>query len=38
MLAAPSAKRVRKTISEAYAKLRKVMDDFDPIKHPVLHV
>ena len=33
-LAAPSAKRVRKTISEAYAKLRKVMDDLDPIKHP----
>jgi hypothetical protein len=33
-LAAPGAKRVRKTISEAYAKLRKVMDDLDPIKHP----
>jgi hypothetical protein len=28
------AKRVRKTISEAYGKLRKVMDDLDPIKHP----
>ncbi|HKD06473.1 MAG TPA: Eco29kI family restriction endonuclease [Bryobacteraceae bacterium] len=33
-LAAPSAKRVRKTISEAYTRLRKVMDDLDPIKHP----
>jgi Eco29kI-like restriction endonuclease len=30
----PSAKRVRKTINEAYEKLRKVMDDLDPIKHP----
>jgi hypothetical protein len=27
-------KRVRETISEAYAKLRKVMEDLDPIKHP----
>ena len=33
-LAAPRAKRVRKTISEAYDKLRKVMEDLDPIKHP----
>jgi hypothetical protein len=33
-LAAPRAKRVRKTISEAYEKLRKVMDDLDPVKHP----
>jgi hypothetical protein len=33
-LAAPRAKRVRKTISEAYEKLRKVMEDLDPIKHP----
>ena len=29
-LAAPRAKRVRKTISEAYDKLRKVMEDLDP--------
>lgn len=28
------AKRVRKTIAEAYEKLRKVMEDLDPIKHP----
>src|ERR1035441_6134973 len=28
------AKRVRKTISEAYENLRKVMADLDPIKHP----
>ena len=34
LLAAPRAKRVRKTISEAYEKLRKVMDDLDPVKHP----
>lgn len=27
-------KRVRKTIAEAYNKLRKVMEDLDPIKHP----
>jgi hypothetical protein len=33
-LPAPRAKRVRKTINEAYEKLRKVMDDLDPIKHP----
>ena len=34
LLAAPSAKRVRKTIGEAYEKLRRVMADLDPIKHP----
>jgi len=28
------AKLVRRTIGEAYAKLRKVMEDLDPIKHP----
>jgi len=33
-LAAPRAKKVRKTIGEAYEKLRKVMEDLDPIKHP----
>jgi hypothetical protein len=33
-LPANRAKRVRETISEAYAKLRKVMEDLDPIKHP----
>ena len=33
-LGAPRAKLVRKTISEAYDKLRKVMEDLDPIKHP----
>src|SRR3984885_2469389 len=33
-LAAPRAKRVRKTISDAYEKLRRVMEDLDPIKHP----
>jgi hypothetical protein len=33
-LPAPRAKRVRKTIAEAYEKLRKVMEDLDPIKHP----
>lgn len=27
-------KPVRKTISEAYDRLRKLMDDLDPIKHP----
>jgi hypothetical protein len=31
---ASRAKRVRKTLNEAYDKLRKVMDDLDPIKHP----
>jgi hypothetical protein len=31
---AQRAKRVRKTIAEAYHKLRKVMEDLDPIKHP----
>ena len=33
-LPAPRVKRVRKTINEAYDKLRKVMEDLDPIKHP----
>lgn len=33
-LPAPRAKRVRKTISEAYDKLRKVIEDLDPVKHP----
>jgi hypothetical protein len=33
-LAAPRAKRVRQIITEAYDKLRKVMEDLDPIKHP----
>jgi len=33
-LPAPRAKRVRKTISEAYEKLRKVIEDLDPVKHP----
>jgi hypothetical protein len=33
-LPAPRAKRVRKTIAEAYEKLRKVVEDLDPIKHP----
>jgi hypothetical protein len=33
-LPAPRAKRVRRTITEAYDKLRKVMEDLDPIKHP----
>jgi len=28
------AKKVRRTISEAYERLRKIMDDLDPIKHP----
>jgi hypothetical protein len=30
----PSAKKIRKTISEAYDRLRKVMEELDPIKHP----
>jgi len=34
LLAGPRAKRVRKTIGEAYEKLRKVMEDLDPVKHP----
>lgn len=34
LLAPPKAKRVRKTIAEAYDKLRKVLDELDPIKHP----
>jgi hypothetical protein len=33
-LPAPRAKRVRQIITEAYDKLRKVMQDLDPIKHP----
>ena len=33
-LSAPSAKRVRKTITEAYEKLRMVVDGLDPIKQP----
>lgn len=33
-LSAPRARRVRKTITEAYDKLRKVIEDLDPIKHP----
>jgi hypothetical protein len=31
---AQRAKRVRKTLAEAYTKLRQVMEDLDPIKHP----
>lgn len=30
----PRARRVRNTITEAYEKLRKVIEDLDPIKHP----
>lgn len=33
-LPAPRAKRVRQIITEAYDKLRKVMEELDPIKHP----
>jgi hypothetical protein len=33
-LPAPRAKRVREIITEAYDKLRKVMENLDPIKHP----
>lgn len=33
-LPAPRAKRVRRTISEAYDKLRQVIENLDPIKHP----
>jgi Eco29kI restriction endonuclease len=33
-LPAPRAKRVRQIITEAYEKLRKVMEELDPIKHP----
>lgn len=33
-LSASNAKRVRKTISDAYDKLRKVIEDLDPVKHP----
>lgn len=35
-LPANRAKRVRATISEAYEKLRKVVENLDPIKHPDL--
>jgi hypothetical protein len=30
----PRAKRVRKTIAEAFEKLRKLIEELDPIKHP----
>lgn len=33
-LGAPRAKRIRQIITEAYNKLRGVMEDLDPIKHP----
>src|SRR5579863_9668978 len=33
-LPAPRAKVVRTTIREAYDRLRKVMEDLDPVKHP----
>jgi len=33
-LSALRARKLRKTINEAYEKLRKVMEDLDPIKHP----
>jgi hypothetical protein len=33
-LPAPRAKKVRGIITEAYDKLRKVMEELDPIKHP----
>ena len=33
-LGALRAKRIRKTIGEAYEKLRKVLEDLDPIKRP----
>lgn len=33
-LAAPRARKVRRTITDAYDKLRKVIEDLDPIKHP----
>jgi len=33
-LPASRARRVRKTISEAQEKLRRVIEDLDPIKHP----
>ena len=35
-LTANRARRVRKTITEAYEKLRKVVENLDPIKHPGL--
>ena len=30
----PQAKRVRRKITEAYDRLKKVIDDLDPVKHP----
>ena len=33
-LPAPRAKKIRTTITEAYNKLRKVIEGLDPIKHP----
>ena len=33
-LPAPSARRVRRALGEASAKLRRLMDGLDPIKHP----
>jgi len=33
-LAPPRAKRVRRTITEAYDRLRRVIEDLDPVKHP----
>jgi hypothetical protein len=33
-LPANRARRVRKTIGDAYDKLRKVIEDLDPVKHP----
>src|SRR5438552_11827775 len=33
-LSAHRVKRIRQTIAEAYDKLRKVVEDLDPIKHP----
>lgn len=33
-LSPPRARRVRKTITEAYERLRKVIEDLDPIKRP----
>jgi len=33
-LAGPRVKHLRKTITEAYDKLRKVVEDLDPVKHP----
>lgn len=33
-LSTAQAKRIRKTVSDAYNKLHKVIEDLDPIKHP----